>query len=140
MLAWLAPEQVDGLFVGGLSARTVCSIVELGVLHQELSRIRGRNGLAVERGECFAGIGCVGAAVRGPDGPIGAVSIAGEVSVQLERLAPLVIGTANAVAAALLGEASTKPAPSGPPPPAPAGCDGHALRRLVAMAESGEWF
>jgi DNA-binding IclR family transcriptional regulator len=140
MLAWLAPEQVDGLYAGGVAGRTVRSIGQVGLLHQELARIRARSGLAIERGECFASIGCVGAAVRGPDGPVGAVSIAGDVGAGLERLAPLVIGTANAIGAALLGEQLVGEPSCRPSLAAPVFTASHALGQLVAMAESGAWF
>jgi DNA-binding IclR family transcriptional regulator len=140
MLAGLAPELVDGLYVDGLGRRTARSIGEVAVLHQELARIRGRGGLALEWGECFAQVGCVGAAVRGPDGPIGAISIAGDGRAVLERLAPLVIRTANAVAAKLLGGGGHKQRVCRPPVDASIGAPSQALGQLVAMAESGEWF
>lgn len=102
MLACLDPEQVDRLYVGGLPGTTDRTITELPLLHQDLNRIRQRRGIAYERGEAVGGIGCVGAAVRGPGGPVAAVSLCGDVrSVRLERVAPLVLTAARAVSAAL---------------------------------------
>jgi len=140
MLAWLAPEQVDSQYDGMLNRRTARSIGDLGVLHHELSRIRTRNGLAFERGECFPHLACVGAAVRGPDTPIGAVSIVGDIQANLERLAPLVINTAQAITEQLLGDVPQKPRPRHEPVALPHGGCGEALGQLVAMGERGKWF
>jgi DNA-binding IclR family transcriptional regulator len=74
MLAWLPPEEADTLLEGGMKARTHNTITNLMVMHQELRRIRGRHGLAFERDEYVAGISCVGAAVRGPDGVVAGIS------------------------------------------------------------------
>lgn len=95
MLAWLTPEQVDvqaGAAMGRLTNRTIC---RLPTLHQELVRIRARNGLAFERGECFPSVACVAAAIRSPEGPIGSISLCGGVDVPLERVAPLVAHAAK---------------------------------------------
>jgi DNA-binding IclR family transcriptional regulator len=138
MLAWLSPERVDALCPNVIK-RTTRSIGDLGVLHQELSRIRARNGLAYERGECFPHIACVGAAVRGPDGPIGGISITSDVKVGLERLAPLLIGTVHAVSEKLLGGAAQKES-SGQKVANPPSASSEVLGRLVAMAEGGDWF
>jgi DNA-binding IclR family transcriptional regulator len=137
MLAWLSPEQVDDLFPRGMCGRTPRSIIDLGVLHQELRRIRTRNGLAFERGECSAQVSCVGAAVRGPDGPIGAISLAGDVHAGLERVAPLVLNAAHAVSRAV-GGVSVRPGDGHQD--APYVSPGPALGQLVAMAECGQWF
>lgn len=138
MLAWLPPEQVDARFRSLLQRRTPRSIGDIGVLHQELSRIRARNGLAFERGECFPHIACVGVALRGPDGPLGAISLVGDVRAALERLAPLVVNAAHAISDKLLGggrrRAGPEPAWSGQPLPV------EAIGHLVEMSERGEWF
>ncbi|WP_413098278.1 IclR family transcriptional regulator [Streptomyces sp. Inha503] len=97
MLAWLEPERVDEGYATGIPSRTVRSIAGRMQLHEELGRIRARHGLAYERGECFGGIGCIGIALRGPSGPIGALSLVGEMRAPLERLAPLALSAARGV-------------------------------------------
>ncbi|MFG2961019.1 IclR family transcriptional regulator [Streptomyces sp. NPDC048291] len=97
MLAWLTPERLDQDYGSGLASRTKRSIVGRVQLHEELGRIRGRHGLAYERGECFTGIGCIGIALRGPAGPVGALSLVGEIQDPLERFAPLALGAARSV-------------------------------------------
>ncbi|MFQ6396209.1 IclR family transcriptional regulator [Nocardia sp. KC 131] len=140
MLAWLPAEGLDTLYRGVLDRRTPRSIGDLGVLHHELSRIRTRNGLAFERGECYPHIACVGAAVRGPDGPIGAVSIVGDAQAPLERLAPLAANAAHAISEKLLGGEPPKMRPR-PESAAPRNAVPiEALGRLLAMGERGEWF
>lgn len=136
MLACLPPEQVDALFAAGVPARTARTIGNLPVLHQELGRIRSRNRLAFERAECTPHISCVGAAVRGPDGPIGAISLAGDLRAPLERLAPLVLNAVQAVARAVGSESRREGAERQSPPCSPFD---DTLDRLVAMAECGEW-
>lgn len=95
MLAWLSPEQVDQQLEGAMGRLTNRTICRMPTLHQELSRIRSRNGLAFERGECFAGVACVAAAIRSPEGPIASISLCGDVNVPLERVAPLVAHAAR---------------------------------------------
>jgi DNA-binding IclR family transcriptional regulator len=138
MLAWLLPERVDELCPNVIK-RTARGIGDLGVLHQELSRIRARNGLAFERGECFPHLACVGAAARGPDGPIGGISITSDVQAELERLAPLVISTVHAVSHKLLGGAAQKERPR-QEAANPRNTSSEVLGQLVGMAECGEWF
>ena len=95
MLAWLAPEQVDLQLEGAMGRLTNRTICRMPTLHQELARIRSRNGLAFERGECFSGIACVAAAIRSPEGPIASISLCGDVGAPLERVAPLVAHAAR---------------------------------------------
>lgn len=97
MLAWLEPERVDELIGDHLPTRTAATIGELDVLHGELVRIRARSGLAFERGECFPDIACLASAVRGPQGPIGALSVVAAVGTALERVAPLVLDAARRI-------------------------------------------
>lgn len=101
MLAWLEPEEVDSVLRDRIGRTTARTIVELGMLHQELHRIRGHGGLAFERGECFPGIACVAAAVRGQEGPLAAISVVGDLDTALEQIAPLVAGAAARVSRAL---------------------------------------
>ncbi|MER7078003.1 transcriptional regulator, IclR family [Saccharopolyspora kobensis] len=97
MLAWLEPEAVDELLgehIGRLTDRT---IADLDTLHQELDRIRRRRGLAFERGECVRSLACAAVAVRGPEGPVGSISLVGRVQTPLEKVAPLVVDAARQV-------------------------------------------
>jgi DNA-binding IclR family transcriptional regulator len=103
MLAWVEPEQVDELVAGRLVRRTPHTVATLDALHAELHRIRGRGGLALERGENHPEIGCVAAAVRGPEGPLGAISLVGQPGTALERVAPLVVNAARTVSVELFG-------------------------------------
>jgi len=107
MLAWIEPEEVDLLIGDQLSARTAATIAELGDFHHELSRIRARNGLALEVGECFENIACAAAAIRGPRGPVAALSVVGESGMPVERVAPLVVNAARRIARDLFGEVVT---------------------------------
>lgn len=104
MLAWIEPEEVDLLLAEHMSQRTPRTIAELGDLHLELGRIRARHGLALEVGECFENIACAAAAIRGPRGPVGAISVVGEVSMPLERVAPLVVDAARRISQDLFGD------------------------------------
>lgn len=97
LLAWLPAEEVDERVGGDLLAMTGYTVPTLEALHQELHRVRGRHGLAVERQECFEDIACVAAAIRGPEGPVGAISLVGDSSAPLERVAPLVVDAARQV-------------------------------------------
>jgi DNA-binding IclR family transcriptional regulator len=108
MLAWVDPEEVDSLYGQRLDRSTDRTITELTTLHQELNRIRQRRGLAFERGEAVRGVGCVGVAVRSADGPVAGISLCGDArTVQLERVAPLVVDAARAVTRALHPEPVT---------------------------------
>ncbi|MEV5835206.1 IclR family transcriptional regulator [Nocardia sp. NPDC052112] len=144
MLAWLSPEQIDDLYRDVLTKRTAHSIGDLEVLHQELIRIRARRGLAFERGECFQHIACVGAAVRGPKGPVGGISLVGDVRAPLERLAPLVANTAQAISEKLMGDTARKHSARfetvvvRDEPQSPALTE--TVGRILALGERGEWF
>lgn len=119
ILAWLQPEEVEEILDGQLSARTPATIAELDALHLELGRIRARGGIALERGECFPDIACVAAAIRGPRGPIGAISVVAGAGTALERVAPLVADAARQISAELCPDqpqprrSQRMPAPAG---------------------------
>lgn len=105
MLAWLDPEQVDTVIGAQPGRATANTIATLGTLHLELNRIRQRRGLAFEREESTRGVACVGAAVRGPEGPVAALSLSGEArTAQLERVAPLVADAVRGIGSALFPE------------------------------------
>lgn len=103
ILAWLPAEEVEA----------ICLIGEFDTLHQELSRTRGRNGLTFERGECFSTVGSVACAVRGPEGPVAAISLAGQVEMPFERVAPLVVAAAREVSRDLFGPGFAAPRRTG---------------------------
>ncbi|WP_443073282.1 IclR family transcriptional regulator [Streptomyces sp. NBC_01451] len=103
MLAWLSPEEIDARYAHLIERRTDHSIGHLDHLHSELRTVRRRNGLAIDRGECFPDLGCVGLALRGPEGPIGAISVVGDGSSSLELVAPLVVNAVKAVSEDLFG-------------------------------------
>lgn len=90
MLACLTPERVEALLIRHLGAEEYASR-EIQMLFRDLDRIRMRKGLAFERGESFPQIGCVAVGLRGPDGPIGAISLVASADDPLERVAPLVV-------------------------------------------------
>ncbi|MFF0815189.1 IclR family transcriptional regulator [Rhodococcus sp. NPDC003318] len=105
MLAWLDPERVDAVCAGRFVRSTPNTITSLPTLHLELNRIRQRRGLSFEREESARGVACVGVAVRGPEGPVAAVSLSGDVrTAPLERVAPLVVDAAREISRTLFPE------------------------------------
>ncbi|MEV6229131.1 IclR family transcriptional regulator [Saccharopolyspora shandongensis] len=108
ILAGLAPETVDELLGDRIGRLTDRTIGDIGTLHQELNRIRRRRGLAFERGECIPSLACAAAAVRGPEGPVGSISLVGYVQAPLEKVAPLVVDAARTVSQVLY-PAAAKP-------------------------------
>lgn len=112
MLAWLTPEEAETLLEDGLKARTRNTITDLLVMHEELRRIRGRHGLAFERDEYVQGISGVAAAIRGPEGPVAAVSLGGQTGAPLERYAPLVLDVARRVSQRMFPDTSPEDRPS----------------------------
>lgn len=112
MLAWLTPEEAETLLEDGLRARTRNTITDLLVMHAELRRIRGRHGLAFERDENVQGISGAAAAIRGPEGPIAAVSMCGPTGAPLERYAPLVLDVARRVSQRMFPDTSPEDRPS----------------------------
>lgn len=105
MLSAIPGEEVDGLVAESLGRLTIRSIGDVRILHQELHRIRVRGGLAYERGEFHPQIACVASAVKGPEGPVGAISVSGELNAPLERFAPLVAEAVSRTAEDLFGAA-----------------------------------
>ncbi|WP_327151914.1 IclR family transcriptional regulator [Nocardia sp. NBC_01329] len=111
ILAYLEPESVDRLYDRALRRRTGNTIGELATLHRELGRIRLRGGLAFDDGESVPGVACAGAAVRGPNGPVAAVSVCGDArTAQLDRVAPLVANLSREVSRSLYPEPPDRPA------------------------------
>ncbi|WP_207949868.1 IclR family transcriptional regulator [Nocardioides ochotonae] len=142
MLAWLTPEEVDLRLEAGLNRFTGRTIGDLPTLHHELHRIRGRNGLAFERGESFPDISCVAVAVRGPEGPLGAISLVGDKDAPVERLAPLLLKAGRAVSVALFpGLETQRPrvARRTIARPAEGAWSTETMSRLVASSDGGDW-
>lgn len=109
MRAWLDPGLVDDLYDEGLTRRTDRTITDIATLHQELNRIRQRRGLAFEEGESVRGVACVGAPIRGGDGPVAGISLCGDARTsQLERVAPLVVDAAEEVSRILNPESGDR--------------------------------
>lgn len=101
MLAYLPAEDVDERVGADMRAMTGRTVAQVEALHHELTRVRARHGLAFERGECFDEVACVAACIRGPEGPVAAISLVGDASTPLERVAPLVLDAARRVGAEL---------------------------------------
>ncbi|MGH3095058.1 MAG: IclR family transcriptional regulator [Streptosporangiales bacterium] len=138
LLAWLEPEQVDervGAALGRLTHRT---IADLGTLHQELHRIRRRHGLAFERGECFPGISCVAAAIRGPEAPVASLSLVGDRRAPLEKLAPLALDAARQAGRELFEPDAGGRSAAATPVPAQTWSP-ETMDRLLAVGRHGEW-
>lgn len=112
MLAWVSPEEADALLEDGMRARTRNTITDLLVMHQELRRIRGRNGVAFERDEYVQGISGVAAAVRGPEGPVAAVSLCGPSGSPIERYTPLVLDVTRRISQRMFPDSSMEDRPS----------------------------
>ncbi|MEO3826290.1 IclR family transcriptional regulator [Actinomadura sp. B10D3] len=145
MLAWLEPERVDALLSAGISRFTSRTIGELGTLHQELHRVRQRRGLAFERGESYPGIACVAAAVRGAEGPVAGISLAGDIRAPLENVAPLVVTAAREASQILFpGSAPGARGRRGGPPARSSAGEGaswspETMNRLLAVDGRGDW-
>lgn len=143
MLAWLDPEQVDVQIGGAIDRLTNRTIGDLNTLHHELFRIRQRHGLAFERGECFTGISCVAAAIRGADGPVAAISLVGDARTPLEKVAPLVVDAARESAAALFPAAEAAQAAATRNGRHMSAVDqswsAETLNRLAQTGQDGDW-
>lgn len=140
MLAWLEPEDVEARAAGLTGRLTRRTIADLGTLHQELNRVRRRHGLAFERGECFPDIACVAAAVRGPEGPVAAVSLVGDAWSPLEKVAPLVVDAARQVSAELFPERQTPVRGGRRAAAAPEETwSPQAMDSLLAAGQYGDW-
>lgn len=93
LLAGLEPERVDALMTAGPHVR---SRADLSALHERLNRVRQRQGLAFVPGHsCPMSISAVAAPVVGPDGVVGAISVACRGTVELAHIAPMVWAAAR---------------------------------------------
>lgn len=102
ILAYLPPEVVHEQFAELGVANHGRAIADVASLHRELANIRAHNGVAFERGESFEGIACAGMAIRDASGPAAAISVVGDFSVPLDRIVPLLVGTAKAISHELI--------------------------------------
>lgn len=139
MLAWLEPEAVDELLGSRIGRLTNRTIGNLDTLHQELNRIRQRRGLAFERGECVPSISCAAAAIRGPEGPLGSISLVGDLQTSLEKVAPLVVDVTRQVSAMLYAATVKRRSEQVNSVVPNETWSNEALDRMMA-AESNDWF
>lgn len=139
MLAWLEPEEVEARVGGAIARLTHRTIADLDTLHQELNRIRQRRGLAFERGECFPGIACAAAAIRGPEGPVAAISLIGDAQTPLEKVAPLVVDAARRVSLELFPGLETPGRGHRAPAFPEQTWSPQAMDRLLVAGQSGDW-
>lgn len=139
MLAWLEPEEVESQVGGAINRLTQRTIADMGTLHQELSRIRQRRGLAFERGECFPDIACVAVAVRGPEGPVAAISLVGDARTPLEKVAPLVVDAARQVSLELFPCLGNPGRAHRAAVPQERTWSPQAMDRLLATGQHGDW-
>ncbi|MGY4099070.1 IclR family transcriptional regulator [Nocardia sp. R16R-3T] len=106
MLASLEPSIIETSFrdrLPQLTPRTFCDRAEL---HRELTRIRHRQGIAVDNQESVPGIACVAVPIRGRGATVGAVSLScriggDQTTLDTARLARVLIETANEAGRAL---------------------------------------
>lgn len=107
MLAWLPPEEVDARFERQLTRSGGGVRWDLTALHIELAHIRRAHGISIDRGaqtRRLVGVELpsVAAAIRGADGPVAAICLAGAAnSVPIERVVPLVADAAARTSRAL---------------------------------------
>lgn len=98
MLAVLAAEEVDSLFADPLRKTTPATIADLPTLHQELTRIRSRHGLAYDDQELVVGLASIAAPIRTPDGDIAGLSLTGHAPAhRLKRMAPFLTRAARGI-------------------------------------------
>lgn len=103
ILSRLEPEEVDAIIEHSGVKRSGGN----DVLHRELGDIRRRQGVAYRDGSSRpSGVSSVGAAIMGPAGPVGAISVACRGSMSVQAVGPLVVSAAEAIAASLRAAAS----------------------------------
>lgn len=139
MLAWLEPEEVESRLGGAVGRLTGQTIGDFSTLHRELNRIRRRNGLTFEYEECSPGIDCVAAPVRGPDSPLGSISLVGNTRTQLEKVAPLVVDATRRASRALSPEHDFAETTGQQDAGTAESFSTEAMDRLLATAQHGAW-
>ncbi|WP_330254603.1 IclR family transcriptional regulator [Nocardia sp. NBC_00565] len=106
LLASLEPSIIETSFrdrLPQLTPRTICDRAEL---HRELTRIRHRQGVAVDNEESVTGIACVAVPIRGRGAAVGALSLSGQIggdrtALDTARLARVLVEVAHEAARAL---------------------------------------
>jgi DNA-binding IclR family transcriptional regulator len=106
LLATLEPSIVEASFRGRLTKLTPRTISDIAELHRELTRIRHRQGVAVDNEESVTGIACVAVPICGRGAAVGALSLSGQIggdriSLDTARLARVLVEVANEVGRAL---------------------------------------
>ncbi|BBY56390.1 IclR family transcriptional regulator [Mycobacterium koreense] len=98
LLAYVDPAELDEICAGPLAHRTRYSIATGTQLRAELGRIRER-GVAVDREEAMAGVGCLAAPIGNPGEAVAALSVCGPAGQMTfdQRLASPVRMTALAI-------------------------------------------
>ncbi|POX42215.1 IclR family transcriptional regulator [Streptomyces sp. Ru73] len=138
ILAFSEQALVAEVLRAGLRPRTPYTIVRPRHFHAELARIRER-GVAFDREEAFRGVACVAAPLRGAGRAVASVSVCGNgIHRELERLAPLVLGTARSVWAALYGPGRTVPPRATDGPAAPA-LEPAQMDTMMSWMRFAEW-
>ncbi|MFF0543742.1 IclR family transcriptional regulator [Nocardia thailandica] len=77
LLATLEPGIAEASLRGSASPLTPRTINDRAELHRELTRIRNRQGVAVDSEETVPGIGCVAVPIRGRGAAVAAISLSG---------------------------------------------------------------
>ncbi|MET8873391.1 IclR family transcriptional regulator [Nocardia sp. NPDC004278] len=106
LLASLEPSIVETSFrdrLPQLTPRTICDKAEL---HRELTRIRHRQGVALDNEESITGIACVAVPIRGRGAAVGALSLSGQIggertALDTARLARVLVEVAHEAGRAL---------------------------------------
>ncbi|MEV4235640.1 MULTISPECIES: IclR family transcriptional regulator [unclassified Nocardia] len=106
LLASLEPSIIETSYrdrLPQLTPRTICDRAEL---HRELTRIRHRQGIAVDNEESVTGICCVAVPIRGRGAAVGALSLSGQIggdrtALDTARLARVLVEAAHEAARAL---------------------------------------
>ncbi|WP_433678598.1 IclR family transcriptional regulator [Nocardia sp. CA-119907] len=106
LLASLEPSIVETSFrdrLPQLTPRTICDKAEL---HRELTRIRHRQGVAIDNEESVTGIACVAVPIRGRGAAVGALSLSGQIggertALDTARLARVLVEVAHEAGRAL---------------------------------------
>ncbi|MDG3012869.1 helix-turn-helix domain-containing protein [Rhodococcus sp. D2-41] len=105
MLAMLQPEHADALVRDNLASPESARGWTLDGLHRELGHIRKHRGLSIDRtGVLSKNFTSAAMAVRGPEGPVAAISVCPQSrQAPLERVAPLIAETVRRTTADLFG-------------------------------------
>lgn len=133
MLATLSPEDVDAMFTGPPAKRTPATIADLPTLHQELSRIRSRHGLAYDDQEHTVGLSSIAAPITLAGKGIAALSLTGATSAErLTRTAPFVSRAARLISDQLVTASAASQAE-------PATITDDMMSRVLRTLSSDDW-